>query len=140
MRKCAAMNIFQQKAGWQQAVIWLVGFMMTCMIGLIWWLHSGVIQEPPATIFAAARLEIQQKDILTLDENTEWLLRTGTASAQSPLTQQLAIAGWTYVDQMGAGWFYKKQGEQLIVSCRLYSPRYQICQSSVPLVEENSNE
>ena len=140
MRKCAAMNIFQQKAGWQQAVIWLVGFMMTCMIGVIWWLHSGVIQEPPATIFAAARLEIQQKDILTLDENTEWLLRTGTASAQSPLTQQLAIAGWTYVDQMGAGWFYKKQGEQLIVSCRLYSPRYQICQSSVPLVEENSNE
>ena len=128
---------------WQSTSRLLLAFVVfsgTCLLGLLGWLHSGVIQEPPATVFAATRLEIQQKDILTLDENTEWLLRTGTASAQSPLTQQLAIAGWTYVDQMGAGWFYKKQGEQLIVSCRLYSPRYQICQSSVPLVEENSNE
>lgn len=91
-------------------------------------------------IFAAARLEIQQKNILTIAENTEWLLRTGTASAQSPLTQQLALAGWTYVDQMGAGWFYEKQGQQIIVVCRLYSPRYQICRSAVPLTEEDKDE
>lgn len=102
---------------WQSTSRLLLAFVVfsgTCLLGLLGWLHSGVIQEPPATIFAAAWLEIQQKDILTIDENTEWLLRTGTASAQSPLTQQLAMASWMYIDQMGAAWFLKNRGNNLL--------------------------
>lgn len=128
---------------WRSSQSWLLAFVVfsgVCLLGLLGWLHSGLIQEPLATTLAAARLEIQQKDILTLDENTEWLLHTGTASAQSPLTQQLALAGWTYVDQLGAGWFYKKQGQRVVVTCRLYSPHYQICQAAVPLGEKNNDE
>lgn len=111
-----------------------VAIVLVSLLGLTWWLHSGIIQEPLTTMLAAARLEIQQIDILPIGhERNEWIFRTRVASAESPLTRRLAAAGWTYVDQMGAGWFYEKRGERVVVTCRLYSPRYQICRSAMPL-------
>lgn len=113
---------------------YLTVVLVALLFGLTWWLHSGIIQEPLSTMWAAARLEVQAIEILPIGrDRNEWLFRARVASAESPLTRQLAAVGWHYVDQMGAGWFYEKEGERVVVICRLYSPRYQICRATIPL-------
>lgn len=108
--------------------------MVSVLFVLIWWLRSGIIQEPLSTMWAAARLEVKGIDILPIDsERNEWIFRTRMASAESPLTRRLAGVGWQYVEQMGTGWFYEKEGKQVVVTCRLYSPRYQICRAPMAL-------
>ncbi|MEZ4731100.1 MAG: hypothetical protein R3E79_28600 [Caldilineaceae bacterium] len=104
------------------------------LLVLPWWLRSGIIQEPLSTMWAAARLEMQAIDILPIGrDRNEWIFRTRVASAESPLTRRLLAVRWQYVDQMGTGWFYEKEGKQVVVTCRLYSPRYQICRAPMAL-------
>ena len=111
-----------------------VVLVVVLLFGLTWWLRSGIMQEPLSTMWAAARLEGQAINILLIGhDRNEWIFRTRVASAESPLTQRLAAVGWRYVDQMGTGWFYEKEGERVVVTCRLYSPRYQICRAAMPL-------
>jgi hypothetical protein len=106
---------------------WCVVFILVSLLALTWWLHSDIIQEPLATMLAAARLEIQRIDIFPIgNDHDAWIFRTRVASAELPLTQRLVASGWRYIDQPGAGWVYEKQDKLVMVMCRLYSTQHMI--------------
>lgn len=52
-------------------------------------------------------------------------------SAKS-LDDHLMAQGWTFKDQMGAGRFYRRPGQRLDSTCRLFTGYFNVCTVSPP--------
>ncbi len=81
-----------------------------------------IMQEgnPIPILFAIIKLELNISEIATVSP-TKYLQKTGSPE---PLNMLLASRGWHFVDQLGAGHFYSRNGENLFVMGRMFTSRY----------------
>jgi hypothetical protein len=90
-----------------------------------------IIQEgnPIPVLFAIIKLELNLSEIATVSP-TKYLQKTGSPE---PLNMLLASKGWHFVDQLGAGHFYSRNGEKLFVMGRMFTSRYIVYELENPL-------
>ncbi|QUL98728.1 MAG: hypothetical protein IMF26_01175 [Candidatus Fermentithermobacillus carboniphilus] len=77
-----------------------------------------------AVLIGILRLELGNKDIVLIsDSDHKFIARDGS---EEPLTKLLAAYGWQFVDRLGSGIFYRRDGQTLYVDARMFTRRYVI--------------
>ncbi len=90
-----------------------------------------IVQEgnPLPVFIAILKLELNYTDVAPVS-STKYMQKAGS---HEPFNKRLALQGWQFVEQMGAGLFYSRSGEQLFVMTRMLTTRYYIYELEQPL-------
>lgn len=113
----------------------LLGFALVYALWPLLWLGLNASalqrQEPnaaelfsaaPAVYFTGKPKHFQQGGV-----GGRYLLKGGFGSEiKSLLTNQ----GWRFADQMGAGYFFEKDGRRAIATCHMFSRHFSVCNVS----------
>lgn len=63
------------------------------------------------------------------DNQFDWYIsRMEQGNAYEHLKHMLTEKGWQFIDQMGAGFIFEKDGKQLIAETEMWTGKYVICQ------------
>lgn len=107
------------------------------IVALLLLMGVSVITQPvifqegnPLPVFLAIlKVELNLTEIAPVSD-TKYLQKSGS---HEPLNSLLASQGWQFVDQMGAGLFYARNGDNLFVMSRMLTRRYFIYEIENPL-------
>ncbi len=90
-----------------------------------------IFQEgnPLPVIAAIIKIEFGASDITQVSP-TKYLQKAGPPE---PLNRLLAAEGWRFVEQLGAGYFYARNTENLFVMGRMLTTRYLVFELERPL-------
>ena len=93
--------------------------------------QPGIVQEgnPLPVFLAILKLELNYTEV-ALVSRTKYVQKAGS---HEPFNRRLASQGWQFDEQMGAGLFYSRSGEQLFVMTRMLTTRYYIYELEQPL-------
>jgi hypothetical protein len=71
---------------------------------------------------------------LTEEKGYEWYIsKVNQRNANEQMKQMMNSRGWTFEEQMGAGYFFTKGNEEIIVEGRMWTGKYVIFQ--VPMAQ-----
>lgn len=89
------------------------------------WIVPLLKQEPASTFVQAIKLQISSDEVLPLPNDEQaWIVRTGNFDT---VIELMGEHGFAYVDQLGAAHIFEDEGEQIVVVCRQYTTRFQVC-------------
>ena len=90
-----------------------------------------IVQEgnPFPVFLAILKVELNYTEVAQVSQ-TKYLQKAGS---HEPFNRLLASQGWRFVEQMGAGLFYTRSGDQLFVMTRMLTTRYYIYELEQPL-------
>lgn len=105
------------------------------IFALATWLYAPVIfQEgnPVPYLKGAWQLNLNQKDIVKLDVDGDRYM-TKNRNGLGAITELMKSQNYEFVEQLGAGYFYKsKDGKRITISRRYYSSYYSLWDFSKP--------
>lgn len=73
--------------------------------------------------------EALNKLVYTTSENGhDWyIMSTDSSKSGNELIQQMAKAyGWQFIEQLGSGYIFERNGEQLIITTEMWSKQFQL--------------
>ena len=84
-------------------------------------------EKDPKEVFGALwQMKRNDSDIEAIGfSGSRWIVRVG--NRYKPLDIRLSQKGWQHFDQMGAIGIYKKGGQTMNVSFRMFTTKYMIC-------------
>lgn len=99
-------------------------------------LYSSKLYYPPAPMESISKKELVSageealnKLVYTTSENGhDWyIMSTDSSKSGSELIQQMAKAyGWQFIEQLGSGYIFERNGEQLIITTEMWSKQFQL--------------
>lgn len=105
---------------------WILGALVLFAGLLALWVVPLLRQESPGTILQAAQLELRSTDLV--DRHGDGNSLMVRSSDFDRIEDHLAELGYELGDQMGAGYIFEgAEDDRLLVVCRMYSTRFQIC-------------
>lgn len=93
--------------------------------------QPAVLQEgnPLPVFIAILKVELDYAEVAPVSR-IKYLQKAGS---HEPFSRLLASHGWQFVDQLGAGLFYARGGDQLFVMKRMLTSYYSIYELEKPL-------
>ncbi len=112
-----------------KSVILIVALLL--LLGVSAFTQPVILQEgnPLPVLVAILKVELNIAEIASVSD-TKYLQKSGS---HEPFNRLLTSHGWQFVDQMGAGLFYARNGDKLFVMSRMLTTRYFIYELENPL-------
>jgi hypothetical protein len=111
-------------------IILSIGVIVVVFTGIAFFVFGGAFRqnEPHlAVLTSIIRLHLTGDEIVPIQGR---LFMTKTNKQNAPIISLLEGRGWMFVDQMGSGLIFEKEGETLTVDTRQYSRYYRIIELS----------
>jgi hypothetical protein len=112
-------------------------FLLFLFLG-IWWYNDRPFFLYPALPFGTvekhvvvAQLKQADHQLVTLgiDDNPQYLwigAKTADGQPDEMLKAQMLDSGWSFIEQMGAGYFYQKGSEKIVITSQRWSRDFEL--------------
>ncbi|ABB14466.1 hypothetical protein [Carboxydothermus hydrogenoformans] len=100
----------------------LILLIVTLNIKIFYLFQEG---NPIPVLFGVARLEFFGERIALISSDGSKYIAKSEYN-ESLLNERLSKYGWKFKDRLGSGIFYEKDGETMVVKCRMFTRRYVI--------------
>jgi len=118
------------------AVASLGTFMVWILWPLIWMLLTSPAlkrqERDAAALFAAAPQVYFTGKLVKVSGSPDAVPGLYMMRSEQSLDDHLTARGWTFKEQMGAGRLYRRPGQRLDSTCRLFTGSFNVCTVSPP--------
>lgn len=110
------------------------------------YVYSSKMYYPPAPIDTISKKELVSKGtdalntlvyVANSNDQDIYIIRTDSSTSVSKIIEQVANEhNWTFIEQLGSGYIFEREGEQSIVTTEMWSKKFQLVKIRADMLKD----